>query len=69
MSIAGAIIFAITFILMIFGKVSYSSRWEQKHIESLILQMLIIWWNAIAEFYSSAITKEQLKEKTEKPGW
>ena len=42
MSIAGAIIFAITFILMIFGKVNYNSRGEQKHIESIILQMLII---------------------------
>ena len=42
MSIADAIIFAITFILMIFSKVNYSSRGEQKHIESLILQMLII---------------------------
>ena len=41
-AIAGAIIFAITFILMIFGKVNYSSRLEQKHIESLILQTLII---------------------------
>jgi len=41
MSIAGAIIFAITFILMIFGKVNYNSRGEQKHIESIILQMLL----------------------------
>jgi len=42
MPIAGEIIFGITFILMIFGKVNYSSRGEQKHIESLMLQMLII---------------------------
>ena len=42
MSTAGPIIFGITFILIIFGKVNYSSRVEQKHIESLMLQMLII---------------------------
>jgi len=49
--------------------VNSSSRGEQKHIESLMMQMLIIWWNDIAEFYSSAITIEQLKEKIKKPGW
>jgi hypothetical protein len=27
---------------MIFGNVNYNSRGEQKHIESIILQMLII---------------------------
>jgi len=50
MSIAGPIIFGITFILIIFGKVNYSSRGEQKHIESLMLQMLIIWWMLLRNF-------------------
>jgi len=67
MSIAGAIIFAIIFILLIFGKVNYNSKREQKNIEILILHILIIWWSAIAEFYSSVLTIEQSKEKIEKP--